>query len=213
MSQTIHASSGSIRALKGVPASFRIAALLLLRTEKGQLTFRLPDGRCLVLENEEEGPSALIEIHDFDFVRRAMAGGDVGFADAYIEGMWSTPDLTEVLRFFSANFEAAGKLARGGWIVRSMNMLRHLFARRNSKQGARKNIIAHYDLGNAFYEQWLDESMTYSSALFENPNQSLYQGQQNKYRGICERMGWICRICGKPERRARHLPDNLSGPA
>lgn len=188
MSQIIHASPGSVRSLKNVPASFRIALLLLLRTERGQLTFRLPDGRSVVVLNQQDGPHAVIEIHDYDFVRRAMAGGDVGFADAYIEGMWSTPDLTEVLRFFSSNFEATGKLARGGWIVRSMNMLRHLFARRNSKQGARKNIIAHYDLGNAFYEQWLDQSMTYSSALFDSPNQSLYQGQLNKYRGICDRI-------------------------
>lgn len=188
MTKAITASSSAIRSMRNVPASFRLAALLLLRTERGELTFGLPDGRSLSYRNAQPGPSAHIDIHDYDFVRRAMSGGDVGFADAYIEGMWSTPDLTEVLRFFSSNFEAAGQLARGGWLVRSMNMLRHLFARRNSKQGARRNIIAHYDLGNPFYEQWLDQSMTYSSAVFENPNQSLYQGQMNKYRGICERI-------------------------
>ncbi|MBY9067599.1 cyclopropane-fatty-acyl-phospholipid synthase family protein [Hyphomonas sp. WL0036] len=188
MNQVIVASPNTIRTLSGVPASFRIAALMLLKTERGELTFLLPDGRELVFRNKEAGPKAMVEVHDYGFIRKAMAGGDVGFADAYIEGMWSTPDLTEVLRFFSANFEAAGQLARGGWIVRSMNMLRHMFARRNSREGAKKNIIAHYDLGNAFYEKWLDPSMTYSSALFESPNQSLQQGQMNKYGGICDRI-------------------------
>lgn len=188
MSNIIAASRHTIRTLSGIPASFRIGALLLLRTEYGQLTFHFPDGRALQFKNPEAGPEAVIEVHDFEFIKRAMAGGDVGFADAYAEGMWSTPDLTSVLRFFSVNFEAAGQLARGGWIVRSMNMLRHMFARRNSRQGAKKNIIAHYDLGNDFYEQWLDPSMTYSSAMFESPNQSLQQGQMNKYKGICDRI-------------------------
>lgn len=188
MSDNIIASHSSIRSLGGVPASFRIAAILLLRTERGRLQFRFPDGRTLIFENADDGPNAVIDIHDFAFIKHAMAGGDVGFADAYIEGLWSTPDLTSVLRFFSVNFESAGQLARGGWIVRSMNMLRHVFSRRNSRAGAKKNIIAHYDLGNEFYAHWLDPSMTYSSALFSNPNQSLHQGQKNKYREICDRI-------------------------
>lgn len=188
MTNQVIASASTVRSLSGVPASFRIAALWLLKTEHGKLTFNLPDGRSLTFNNSPEGTEAVINVHDYAFIRRAMAGGDVGFADAYIEGMWSTPDLTAVLRFFSANFEAAGQLARGGWIVRSMNMLRHMFTRRNSRSGAKKNIIAHYDLGNAFYEKWLDPSMTYSSAVFDNPNQSLLQGQMNKYQGICERI-------------------------
>lgn len=188
MTDIITASPNTIRTLSGIPASFRIAALLLLRSEHGRLTFNFPDGRKLRFTGRENGPEAEIDVHDYDFIKHAMAGGDVGFADAYMNGMWSTPDLTAVLRFFSANFEAVGKLARGGWIVRSMNMLRHMFARRNSREGAKKNIIAHYDLGNDFYEKWLDPSMTYSSAIFESPNQSLHQGQLNKYRGICDKL-------------------------
>ena len=188
MTQIIIASPSTIRSLNGVPASFRIGALLLLRTERGEIRFDLPDGRTLLFQNAEDGPTAVSQVHDYGFIKQAMAGGDVGFADAYIDGLWSTPDLTAVLRFFSANFEAAGQLARGGWIVRSMNMIRHIFTRRNSRQGARKNIIAHYDLGNDFYQRWLDPSMTYSSALFESPNQSLQHGQMNKYHEICDRI-------------------------
>lgn len=188
MTTSIIATPQTIRSLKNVPASFRIGAMVLLRTHKGSLTFTLPDGTSLCFRNENEGPHATIHVHDFRFVGRALAGGDVAFAESYMDGDWSTPDLTAVLRFFSANFDAASRLSRGNLFVRSMNMLRHALSRRNSKAGARKNIMAHYDLGNAFYEKWLDPSMTYSSAYFESPNQSLYQGQMHKYREICERI-------------------------
>ncbi|HPF24109.1 MAG TPA: cyclopropane-fatty-acyl-phospholipid synthase family protein [Hyphomonas sp.] len=188
MTETIIASPHTIRTLKFVPASFRIACLALLNTHQGSLTFILPDARALRFENADPGPDAVIEVHDYNFVKRAMAGGDVGFAEAYMDGEWSTPDLTEVLRFFSANFEAAGRLAVGGAVVRGLNMVRHIFSSRNTREGAKKNIQAHYDLGNDFYSLWLDPSMTYSSAVFENPNMSLEQGQIAKYRNICDRI-------------------------
>ena len=188
MTEVIEASASSLRTLNGVPASFRIAGLALLNTQKGHLSFVLPDGRVVRFQNDDPGPDATIIVHDFDFVKRALAGGDVGFAESYMDGEWSTPNLTEVLRFFSANFENAGRLAVGGALVRWVNMIRHIFGNKNSREGARKNIIAHYDLGNDFYSLWLDPSMTYSSAVFESPNQSLQQGQQNKYRNICDRI-------------------------
>ncbi len=188
MSTVIIATPQSVRQLKGVTASFRIAAMVLLRTHNGVLTFVLPNGTKLRFENEAEGPDATINIHNFRFVRGALAGGDVAFAESYMDGDWSTPDLTAVLRFFSANFDSASRLSRGNIFVRSMNMLRHALSRRNSKAGARKNIMAHYDLGNTFYEKWLDPSMTYSSAYFESPNQSLEQGQMQKYKEICDRI-------------------------
>jgi len=106
MTETILASTSAIRTLSNVPASFRIACFALLKTQRGTLLFRLPDGRQIRFANEERGPGAVIHIHDYNFVKRAMAGGDVGFAEAYMDDEWSTPDLTEVLRFFSANFEA-----------------------------------------------------------------------------------------------------------
>lgn len=188
MTEAIIASTSTIRTLSNVPASFRIACFALLKTQCGMLLFHLPDGRQIRFSNAERGPSAIIHIHDYNFVKRAMAGGDVGFAEAYMDGEWSTPDLTEVLRFFSANFEATGKLAVGGAVVRGLNKIRHFF-NRNSREGARKNIKAHYDLGNDFYSLWLDPSMTYSSAVFDSPNMSLEQGQQAKYRNICDRIG------------------------
>ena len=126
-------------------------------------------------------------MHEFGFAKRALAGGDIGFAESYMDGEWSTPDLTAVLEFFSENFEAAGKLAVGGSLVKGINKVRHFF-NRNSKAGARRNIMAHYDLGNDFYESWLDETMTYSSALFDKPNMSLEQAQTAKYAGIADQL-------------------------
>ncbi|MBI1252762.1 MAG: methyltransferase domain-containing protein [Hyphomonas sp.] len=188
MTTPIIATPQTVRQLKGVPASLKLAAMVLFRTKNGTLTFVLPNGVHLKFQNEGPGPEATINVHNFRFVNRALSGGDVAFAESYMDGDWSTPDLTAVLRFFSANFDTASRLSRGNIFVRSMNMLRHAFSRRNSKAGARKNIMAHYDLGNAFYEKWLDPSMTYSSACFESPNQSLEQGQMRKYHEICERI-------------------------
>ena len=187
MTDPIIATTQSIGRLKGVPTTFRLVALAVLRTQRGKLQFTLPDGRQLLFKNAEPGPEAEIIVHDYGFVKRALAGGDVGFAEAYMDSQWSTPNLTKVLQFFSANFESAQRLARGGMVVRWANMVRHLF-NRNSKAGARRNIMAHYDLGNDFYRLWLDPSMTYSSAIFESPNQSLEQAQQVKYQGICDRI-------------------------
>ena len=187
MTDPIIATTQSIGRLKGVPTTFRLVALAVLRTQRGKLQFTLPDGRQLLFRNAEPGPEAEIIVHDYGFVKRALAGGDVGFAEAYMDSQWSTPNLTKVLQFFSANFESAQRLARGGMVVRWANMVRHLF-NRNSKAGARRNIMAHYDLGNDFYSLWLAPSMTYSSAIFESPNQSLEQAQQVKYKGICDRI-------------------------
>ena len=183
--EPIAASSRTLRSLPGVPASFRIAALMLLRAKKGQIRFRLPTGRLLVFNHGIEGPRAEVIVHNYDFARRAMAGGDIGFAESYMDGQWSTPDLTSVLRFFAVNFEAAGQLAVGGKLVRALNKVRHAF-NRNSKNGSRRNIEAHYDLGNEFYEAWLDPSMTYSSALYLDEDQTLEQAQHSKYERIAE---------------------------
>lgn len=185
---TINASAQSLRQLSGVPASFRIAGMMLLRAKRGRISFTLPDGRSVVFDHGIQGPSASVTVHDFDFAKRAMAGGDVGFAESYMDQQWSTPDLTAVLEFFSENFEAAGQLAVGGSIVRFVNMIRHVF-NRNSKAGSKRNIEAHYDLGNDFYSAWLDPSMTYSSALFSKPDLSLEQAQTEKYARIADELG------------------------
>lgn len=186
-SNIILASPDSLRKLSGVPANFRLAGLMLLRARRGSIRFQLPDRRQVLFDHGQDGPHALISVHDYDFAKRAIAGGDVGFAESYMDEQWSTPNLTSVLAFFSENFEAAGQLAVGGVMVRARNMLRHLF-NRNSRAGSKRNIEAHYDLGNDFYRLWLDPSMTYSAALYAEPHMSLGQAQTAKYARIADAM-------------------------
>ena len=185
---TIAASPEALRQLSGVPASFRLAGMMLLRARRGSIRFDLPDGRKVLFDHGQRGPHAVVEVHKFDFAKRAIAGGDVGFAESYMDQEWSTPDLTSVLEFFSENFEAAGQLAVGGFMVRMSNMVRHVF-NRNSKSGSKRNIEAHYDLGNDFYRLWLDETMTYSSALYTRPGLSLAEAQNEKYARIADQIG------------------------
>ena len=187
-SDVIAASPESLRQLAGIPASFRLAGMMVLRARRGSIRFDLPDGRRVLFDHGQKGPHAVVEVHDFDFAKRAVAGGDVGFAESYMDQQWSTPDLTSVLEFFSENFEAAGQLAVGGFIVRFTNMIRHAF-NRNSKAGSKRNIVAHYDLGNDFYKLWLDETMTYSSALYARPDMTLEDAQTAKYARIADQIG------------------------
>lgn len=190
MTDQIIADAKTIRQLKGIPSSLRLAGLALLSAQTGSVSFLLPDGRTIVFDKEDGGPEALVEIHDYNFASRSLAGGDIGLAESYMDGEWSTPDLTAVLRYFGDNFDAAGggKLARGRLSVRLINMVRHLF-NRNSKSGSKRNIYSHYDLGNEFYGRWLDPSMTYSAGMFKSANTNLEQAQAAKYENICNILG------------------------
>lgn len=192
MTIPIVASSVSIRKLANIPTSFRLAGLALLSAKTGQISFTLPDGRQIVFHQDDDGPKAEVEIHDYAFAKRSLAGGDVGFAESYMDSQWSTPDLTAVLRYFGDNFDAVGdgNLARGKKRIQIINMIRHLF-KRNSKSGSKRNIYSHYDLGNAFYAKWLDPSMTYSSGLYASPNTSLEHAQMAKYASICESINLV----------------------
>ncbi|MEQ3747167.1 MAG: cyclopropane-fatty-acyl-phospholipid synthase family protein [Henriciella sp.] len=184
----LKASPDVLRKLSGIPASFRLAGMMVLRARRGTIRFDLPDGRKVLFDHGIKGPNAIVEVHNFNFAKRAMAGGDIGFAESYMDQEWSTPHLTAVLEFFSENFEAAGKLAVGGYMMKLMNGVRHMF-NRNTKAGSKRNIMAHYDLGNDFYSQWLDETMTYSSALYATPSMTLEQAQTAKYARIADEIG------------------------
>ena len=167
--------------LHAAPAAFRTAISIARRTwEAGAVTFVLPSGRSLRIEGRAPGPEGCLIIRDFRFVGRVLAGGDIGFGEGYMAGEWDTPDLSALLEVFTLNFDHLEKLVDGNPFMRTFNFVAHLF-NRNSRKGARRNILAHYDLGNAFYGRWLDASMTYSSAWYERPGQSLVDAQQNKY--------------------------------
>jgi cyclopropane-fatty-acyl-phospholipid synthase len=175
--------------LAGSPPAFRFAArLLALNWRAGELTFVTPAGRELRIKGAEPGFKAKITIHDFRFMRRVLASGDIGFAEGYMAGEWDTPDLSAVLCAMSLNFDRIAKLVLGNPVARAFNFVGHRL-NANTRKGSRKNIHAHYDLGNAFYSRWLDQTMTYSSARYEHPGQALDEAQTHKYRTLAQGMG------------------------
>ena len=179
----VYADRSTIERLDGLPRGVRLVLKMLLNIKEGLLTVVLPDGRTLAFKGENPGPDAEIRVFDFSVIRKTLAGGDVGFAESYMDGDWSTPDLPAVLGVFSANLDRMSGLITGGPVTRFFHRLFHRL-RANTKAGARKNIEAHYDLGNAFYERWLDRSMTYSSARFTRADQSLEDAQREKYAAL-----------------------------
>ena len=151
------------------PAAARQAMRLLERLRVGRLDLQLPDGsqRCYGSEHPLPGePRAALRLTDWHVCSAVMKRGDIGLAEGYIEGQWTSPDLASLLRLFIANREAIDQLIYGHWWGSLLQRLRHLL-NRNTRAGSRRNIHAHYDLGNAFYRLWLDDTMNYSSAWFE----------------------------------------------
>ncbi|MGE0408503.1 MAG: cyclopropane-fatty-acyl-phospholipid synthase family protein, partial [Amphiplicatus sp.] len=172
------------RELEGAPFFFRLACKLAARIKYGALTFVTPDGRALkFVGGAETGSEGVIIVKDYAFARRSMLGGDIGFFESFADGKWETPCLADVLYVFARNADYVREAFRALPIVDWFDNIRH-FLNRNTREGARRNIRAHYDLGNAFYEKWLDRTMTYSSALYPSPEADLSAAQMNKYRAL-----------------------------
>jgi cyclopropane-fatty-acyl-phospholipid synthase len=187
-SDIVDVTPANISSIAGIPRLARLAFRALLQLKRGSLLVVLPDGRRLRFQGREPGESAIMEIRDYALARRFFAGGDLGAAEAFLEGMWDSPNITAFLELFARNKEALQEKLRGLGVVRFGARLWH-FARRNSKRGSKRNIEFHYDLGNGFYRRWLDRTMTYSSARFSHPGQDLSEAQINKYRSLAERIG------------------------
>ena len=152
---------------QGAPASARAVFRLLRALQVGALDVQLPDGSQAHFGPGLEGqPRAAIRLLDWQVCGASLKSGDIGFAESFIAGHWTTPDLVDLLTLFIANRDAVESMIYGSWWGSLVHRVKHLL-NRNSRQGSRKNIHAHYDLGNPFYRLWLDETMNYSSALFE----------------------------------------------
>lgn len=166
----------------------RLLLSILLRMRVGTLDLTLPDGRRLHLRGAEPGPDALIVLRRDRAARRMLLGGSVGFGEAYADGDWETEDIASLCRLVLAN-EAVVRPA--GWLMRPLGVVDRLvhLSRGNSRRGSRRNIAAHYDLGNDFYRRWLDAGMTYSSAVFTAPGQSLAEAQAAKYARVAALAG------------------------
>ena len=148
------------------------------------LTIRLPDGSRRRFEGAAAGPEGEIEVRDPRVFRRLLSGGDLGLAESYMDGEWESPDLAAVIALGAANDAVLARTLAGTAWARLAGRLVHKL-RPNSKRGSRRNIAAHYDLGNDFYGAWLDPSMTYSAGLFASASDDdLAAAQDRKYRRI-----------------------------
>lgn len=174
--------------LRTAPAAFRTAVRIAAQNWlHGSIVFVLPGGQRIDIRGTEPGPQAELIVHDYRFVRRVLSAGDIGFAEGYMAEEWDTPDLSALLEAFTRNFDRLARLVEGNPMMRAVNYVSHLL-NRNSRKGSRKNIHAHYDLGNSFYSRWLDTSMTYSSARYEQPGQALTAAQRHKYATLARSM-------------------------
>jgi cyclopropane-fatty-acyl-phospholipid synthase len=171
--------------LAGLPRLVRLALGFAARIRRGTLDITLPDGRTMRMGGLEPGPAAAMMVHNYGFATRLVNGGDIGIAEAYLNRDWDTPDLTQFLYLFCVNHDLIQAMLADKPLIRFVQMVRHWF-NRNTKRQAKRNIYAHYDIGNAFYSAWLDSSMTYSSALFEDHTADLTSAQKNKYRRLAE---------------------------
>jgi cyclopropane-fatty-acyl-phospholipid synthase len=162
------------------PSAARATLKLLLRLKHGTLTVKLPDGSVQRFGNGES-PMASLHLLNWNVCSAALKSGDIGFAESYIAGDWTTPHLTELLRVLIINRKEVEDVIYGTWLGRFAYRIKHLL-NRNTKANSQKNIHAHYDLGNAFYELWLDGTMNYSSAIFETPETSMKDAQHAKVR-------------------------------
>ena len=177
------------------PSTGRMEALrlsfirrLLARIDRGHLSLIMPGGTEIEIEGRSAGPSASIRLHSGRLLDRYLANGAVGFAEGYIDGDFDSPDLADLLELLDRNAVAWEKSYHGPWPARFLRFCQH-WRNANTKTQAERNIHAHYDLGNDFFAAWLDPSMTYSSALFENGAVGLEAAQHAKYEHLCGMIG------------------------
>jgi cyclopropane-fatty-acyl-phospholipid synthase len=170
----------------GIPLApeARTVFRLLENLQGGTLELRLPEGAISHFGNGL--PGVTLQVNDAAMFDRVLARGDIGFAEAYLDGQWDAPDLAGLLTLLAKNRDGLARAIYGNWRGLLAARLRHLF-NRNSRAGSKRNIMAHYDLGNEFYRLWLDPTMSYSAALFD-ADDTLEAAQVAKYRRILERL-------------------------
>ena len=176
-------------ATAAVPSVARVLFALLERLACGRLELVCPDGQRLTFAGDAAGPAAKLVLHDWHVCRDILRAGDIGFAEAYAGGRCTTPDLAALLELAALNQAALERAVHGSFWGTLAYRIRH-WLRPNTRRGSRRNIHAHYDLGNAFYALWLDETMTYSAALFEgDATRPLAAAQDAKYARILRELG------------------------
>jgi cyclopropane-fatty-acyl-phospholipid synthase len=182
----LSASQSDVNALRA-PTSAKAVLLGLRQVRGGAVRVTYPGG-AEHSYGDGAGPIIALRVKDWRFARRVLTNGDIGLAEGFMAGEWDTDDLPALLTLLADNIERFQRLLEGSVIGKAANWLRHIM-RPNTRTGSRKNILEHYDLGNRFYEAWLDRTMTYSSARFDTaPSRDLEQGQIAKYRALAEQL-------------------------
>ena len=177
----------SLAGERDLPRWFEPFFSTIQRLDHGNIEIVLPDGRVFGAASGRDGPLGRIDIRNPDFFARMVRAGEIALPEMYMDGWWETPDLQALLDVIVLNNETIEHDFHGEALARAYERLRH-WLRPNTRRGARRNISYHYDLGNDFYSFWLDETMTYSSALFSGQGETLSQAQRNKYAAICDRI-------------------------
>ncbi|MCU0830491.1 MAG: cyclopropane-fatty-acyl-phospholipid synthase family protein [Rhizobiaceae bacterium] len=176
------------RVLRGLPWRARTVLRRLTGMSKGVLDLTLPTGQRLRITGREIGPHADLKLNNWRLPARALTGGTVGAAESYMDGDWDSRDVTSFLELFLVNSSHGLDMTRGSALSKAIDKIRH-WMNANTKRGSKKNISAHYDLGNAFYSQWLDETMTYSSAFYGSGANTLEGAQIAKYKALADAIG------------------------
>lgn len=174
----------------GEPTNWRERQVVkrLDRLHTGRLEVTLPNGSLAVFEGERHGPTATMHIRTPAMVTRLFKAGSIGFAEGYMAGEWDTADLVTLIYLLHLNEDSLEPdFSRLQYVYTLISAIRHRL-RRNSKNGSKRNIAYHYDLGNDFYAQWLDETWTYSSAIFARPDEALAAAQRRKYTRLLARL-------------------------
>ncbi len=161
---------------------------VLSRLECGTLQFVAPNGEVHIAKGAKPGPCARFEIRDWNVLQHIAQRGDIALGEDYVDSAWETDSVENLVSLFLLNMDALKGYAHGSFLSRMALVISDRFLRRNSVTGSRRNIVAHYDVGNEFYKLWLDPSMTYSSALFGGKTENLLEAQQNKYDRILSRI-------------------------
>ena len=187
VTQPINPPVASARSARFVAPMFhRLLDRIDAGLSSGGIEARLPDGTHRLLGGRADGPVPIVVLHRWRALVRLTTGGSVGWYEAWAAGDWSSPDPVPLFDLFMRNRLRLGDAARSGPVTR-LAARGWRWLRRNHRQGSRRNVAAHYDLGNDFYREWLDPGLTYSSAMFASPDQSLEEAQDAKLRAILDR--------------------------
>ena len=176
----------TLRGGESLARDTRTVFRLLQNLRGGLLEVRLPDGSSALFGDGETGVT--LHVYDEEMFSRVLARGDIGLAEAYLDNQWDSSDLTALLTLLASNREALKDALYGSWRQLLAARIRH-WMNRNSRTGSKRNIMAHYDLGNAFYRLWLDPTMSYSAAIYRDGDDgSLATAQGAKYQRILDRL-------------------------